>query len=67
MVKDFIIEDFENLDGLSEEKLLKLLHKAKDYEHQCWLEHQRALHRLEEIQEAMSYGGTNNVKSTAKG
>lgn len=67
MIKDFITEDFENLDGLSEEKLLKLLHKAKDYEHQCWLEHQRAVYRCEEIQRAMSYGGTNNAKSTAKG
>lgn len=66
MTKDFIIEDFENLDGLSEEKLLKLHHKAKDYEYQCWLEHQRALHRLEEIERALSYGGTNNAKSTAK-
>ena len=67
MTKDFIVEDFEKLDGLSEEKLLKLLHKAKDYEHQCWLEHQKAIYRCEEIQKAISYGGTINAKSTAKG
>ena len=35
MVKEFIIEDFEDLQGLSEDKLKKLLHKAIDYKKEC--------------------------------
>lgn len=35
MVKEFIVEDFEDLQGLSEDKLKKLLHKATDYKKEC--------------------------------
>lgn len=54
MVKEFIVEDFEDLQGLSDEKLIKLLHKAADYESQCWEEYQKARQRCKEIKAAMS-------------
>mgnify|MGYP000205213594 CR=1 FL=1 len=50
MVKEMIVEDFENLDGLSLDKAKKLLHKAQDYERQTYKEHQQARDHMIKLQ-----------------
>ena len=53
-MNDFVIEDFENFEELSTEKLIKLHHKAIDYRNDKFKEYAEARDREIEMQQELN-------------